>query len=480
MVSVFNNFKKALILSIACLSLSIPISAQELTASNVGNFLETANDGKGLTPQITSVAIKENSSNPIIEIVGKGFGKDGREVMVLINDSGLFANVLSVKNKRVVAQIPNSLLCNGEVKVRVLVKKVPSNPTVFLYSKDKPMLYNISPPHAKVDTVVELRAEHLACNLQDNKVTFNSIPLELIGGTSDTLQVRLPSNLAAGNGSIKISIAGQDSAEKSFTIDKTESTPPNSGSNNDNSLRFNNSTGVGGSLGFSPMFNIKETLSNFPGNPNAKLWDLNFYGTHQTIIDLPFKTEGINQKALLTINCREANGFYGNSVTQKERFIYALIQFPRSPEKPYHPDSNPFFWGACVAATESSPNGGFIFNSLARSKGGIDSFEISKDASTSSRATMTMTLIAPDLGYYEDYGINYASAGNGQVRLPKVINLTVEMQQIEPNLPASYFRVGKITFSDNLGSQPMVTEKAIFTNTFSITDVPDFGLGIFR
>lgn len=476
MFSAFNNFKKALILSIACLSLSIPISAQEVTTSETGNLLEAASDAKSSIPQINSVIIKENTSNPIIEITGKGFGKDGREVMVLVNDSGLFANVLSVKNKKIVAQIPNNLLCNGKVNLRVLVNKVASNVGNFLYSKDKPALYDISPSHGEVGTVVRLHGDNLACNPEDNLVTFNGTRLQVIGVNNDTLQVRL-GNLAPGGGSIKLIVAGETTTEKPFTVDKAEEAPPSPSS--DNTLRFNNSTGIRGSAGFSAMFNIKETV-NFLGSPKANLWDLNFYGTHQTIIDLPFKTEGINQKALLTINCREANGFYGNSIDQKERFIYALIQFPKNPEKPYHADTNPFFWGACVAATESRPNGEFIFNSLARSKGGIDFFEISKDATSSSKATMSMTLIAPDLGYYEDYGINYAKAGNGIIRLPKVINLTVEMEQIDPNLPSSYFRVGRVTFTDNLGNSPMVTEKAVFSNTFSITDVPDFGLGTFR
>lgn len=477
-----NSFKKATILSIACLSLSIPISAQEINSSKASNPLkeavEAAQDSSSSSPEVKSVVIKENGSNPIIEITGKGFGKDGRNVMVLVNDSGLFANVLSVKNKKVVAQIPNSLLCNGTVSVRVLVNKVASNPAVFSYSKDKPALYEVSPGHAQVGTVLQLKADNLACNPQDNLVTFNGIPLQLIGVTSDSLQVRVPTNLASANGSIKLTIAGQASSEKPFTIDKVESMPPSPTS--DNTLRFNNSTGVGGSLGFSPMFNIKETISNFPGNPKANLWNLNFYGTHQAIIDVPFKADGVTQKALLTINCREASNIYGNFTGEKERFIYALISFPRNPEKPYHPDLNPFFWGACAIATESRPNGEIVFNSLARSRGGIDSFEISKDATTSSKATMTMTFVAPDLGYYEDYGINYSKAGNGQVRLPKVINLTVEMQDIQPNLPTSYFRVGRVTFTDNFGNQPMVTEKATFANTFSITDVPDFGLGIFR
>ena len=413
-------------------------------------------------------------------LIGKGFGKDGQALMVLVNDSGLFANVLSVKNKKVIAQIPNNLLCSGNVSVRVLVNKVASNSAVFAYSKDKPTLYDLSPTHAQVGTVLQLRADNIGCNAQDNIVTFNGTPLQVIGASSNSLQVRLPASLVSGNGSIKLTVAGQESSEKPFTIDKVESTPPSPTS--DNTLRFNNSTGVLGSVGFGAMFNINETISNFPGTGNAKtnLWDVNFYGTHQAIIDLPFKTEGINQKALLTINCREANNIYGNFTGEKERFIYALISFPRNPEKPYHPELNPFFWGACAIATQSLPNGGIIFNSLARSTGGIDSFEINKTATTNSKATMTMTFVAPDLGYYEDYGINYSKAGNGQVRLPKVINLTLEMQEIQPNLPASYFRLGKVTFTDNFGNPPMVTDKAIFANTFSITDVPDFGLGIFR
>ncbi|MFY9221666.1 MAG: hypothetical protein WAQ98_03290, partial [Blastocatellia bacterium] len=170
---------------------------------------------------------------------------------------------------------------------------------------------------------------------------------------------------------------------------------------------------------------------------------------------------------------------FGNFSGEKERFVYALISFPRSPEKLYHPDLNPFFWGACAIATESNPSGGVIFNSLGRAGAGIDSFEISKTATSNSKAAMTFRLIAPDLGVYEPYGINYALAGNGQVTLPKVLTITVEMDAIQPNIPASKFLTGKVIYKD-FANGSMTTDNATFSNTFSITDVPEFGLGIFR
>ncbi|MFY9225654.1 MAG: hypothetical protein WAQ98_23455, partial [Blastocatellia bacterium] len=92
------NLKKSLILSIACLSLaSIPISTSaqtnNLNPASVSNDLlaSAASQPTNSTPQVDNVIVKENGTNPIIEISGKGFGKDGRAVMVLINDSGLFA-----------------------------------------------------------------------------------------------------------------------------------------------------------------------------------------------------------------------------------------------------------------------------------------------------------------------------------------------------------------------------------------------------
>ena len=478
-----SNLKKSLILSVACLSLaSIPISTKaqsnNLNPANVANLLASAaSQTTNSSPQVDNVIVKENGPNPIIEISGKGFGKDGRAVMVLINDSGLFANVLSVRKKKVLAQLPNNVLCSGNVSVRVLVNKVASNAASFNYQKQSPILYQLSPTHAQPGSVIELQADNLACDVGANSVSFNNVPLTVIGGTSNSLQVRLPSNLASSSGAIKISVLGQDSNIKPFTVDNTQSNSPTP--TEDKFLRFSNSTGV--SAGFSPMFNITETIKGFPGaaNSEVKLWDTMFYGTHQAIIDLPWTVEGIPQRALLTINCREANNMFGNFSGEKERFIYALISFPRDPEKLYHPDINPFFWGACAVATESSPSGNFIFNSLSRAGGGVDSFEISKDATTSGKATMTFRVIAPDLGYYEPYGINYAAAGNGVVKLPKVATVTVEMQQIDPNLPASYFRIGKVTFSD-FANGTRVSEQVPFANTFSITDVPDFGLGMFR
>lgn len=481
MLNFKSNLKSSIVLSIFFLSLTLPVFAagqNNPKVSRVNNSLFATSQTTNTTPQVYSIVIKESGPNPVIEINGKGFGKDGRDVMVLINDSGLFANVLSVRNKKVVAQLANNTLCSGNVSVRVLVNKIASNSAKFLYQKQAPILYQTFPTQAQAGSVVELLADNLACDSSANMVIFNNIILPVIGSTSNTLQVKLPEDLPTTSGAIKISVLGQESNLKPFIVNEAKSDTPTS--TEDKFLRFSNSTGIQGSAGFSPMFNINESIKNFPGaTKEVKLWDTMFYGTHQAIIDLPWNVGGSPQKALLTINCREASDIFGNFSGKKERFIYTLISFPRDPEKLYHETENPFFWGACSIATQTNPSGGIIFNSLSRASGGVDSFEISKDATISGKMSMFFKVIAPDLGYYEPYGANYSKAGNGVVYLPKVANINVEMQQIDPNLPASYFRVGKITFTDSTNGT-RVSEQVHFSNTFSITDVPDFGLSIFR
>lgn len=439
--------------------------------ANQGNLSASASQQ---TLQISSAMVVQLGDNPLIEIDGTGFSKDAK---VMVNDNGLLLAPEKVKRKKLMVQVPSSSLCSGTVMVRVIVGTTSSNTVTFSYQKSAPIIYSLSPQHAKAGSVVEIKADNLACDPSNNLVTVNDMPVSVLGLDMGKLTVRIPDNFISGNANIRLTVSSQSSLPSAFTIDPKDSLPGSGNTDPNNPKLSFLSTAPAGSS-FAPMFNIHQDV-NF-NNATTDLWNVMFYGMHQCIIDLPIKVDGFNQKALFTINVREVNGIYGSSLNQKQRFIYGLVQFPRNPEKIYSPDTNPFYWGACAAATESNPSGGFIFNSVARSGGGIDSFEITKDASASGKAVMTMTLIAPDLGYYEDYGINYAKAGNGQVRLPKVMTVTVEMSQIDPNLPASKFVVGKVTINDFINGS-MATQNPTFTNTFSITDVPDFGLGgIFR
>lgn len=432
------------------------------------------------TPEIGLIRVIESGDNPLVQIDGKGFGKNPNNVKVIFNDNGVLVSPGQVKNKKIIVQVPNTNLCTGQVKVRVIVNTTSSNTFTFSYEKNAPVIYNLIPEHAKAGSVVEIKADNLACDVGNNLVTVNDIPVAVLGINMDKLTIRIPETFSSGKVKIRLTVGSQASLAKDFTIDSNTGNGSNGGnSGSDNKLVFLSSSPAGAS--FAPMFAIREVVT--VNNVKTNLWDAMFYGTHQAVIDLPWKTvEGVTQKGLLTINFREVNGIYGASLVEKQRFIYALVQFPKDPSKVYHPENNPFFWGACSAATESSPSGGFIFNSLGRATGGIDSFEIAKDASTNGKAKVTMTLVAPDLGVYEDYGINYSKAGTAETRLPKLMTITVEMQNIEPSTPASQFKIGKITFNDSLTARGVkVTENAVFANTFSLTDVVDlFGFGSFR
>jgi hypothetical protein len=431
------------------------------------------------TPQINTINIIQAGDNPLLEVKGVGFGKNANQVRIIVNDNGILLTPSQVKNKKLLVQIPNSNLCSGNVSLRVIVGTTASNISTFQYKKAAPIIYSLMPTHAQAGSVIEIAGDNLACNPSDNLVTVNDIAVNVLSVNADKLTVRIPETFASGPAKIRLSVGSQASLPKDFIVDSKTNTndTPTGGTGNDK-LIFISSAPSGAS--FAPMFAIREMVKDINApKGEVPLWDMNFYGTHQAIIDLPFIIEGIPQKALLTINCREVANVFGNFSGQKERYVYALISFPRNPEKLYNPENNPFFWGACSIATESNPSGGVIFNSLGRAGAGIDSFEISKAATSNSKATMTFRLIAPDLGIYEPYGVNYSLAGNGIVKLPKVLTVTVEMDAIQPNIPASKFLTGKVTYKD-FANGSFTTEVPAFSNTFSITDVPEFGLGIFR
>lgn len=463
---------------VLCLAVLIMLSA--LTGSNLAIAQYSDDNSQAqATPQISLVSVIQTGDNPLIEIKGSGFGKNANQVRVMLNDNGLLITPQQIKNKKLVVQLPNASLCTGQVRVRVIVNTTGSNTSTFSYQKSAPVIYTLTPEHAKAGSVVEIKADNLACDVSNNLVTVNDTPVAVLGVNMDKLTIRIPETFSAGKAKIRLSVGSQASLARDFTIDSNSASgSPGGNSGSDNKLVFLSSAPAGAT--FAPMFNIRDIVT--VNSVKTGLWEAMFYGTHQAVIDLPWKAEGVTQKALLTINVREVNAICGASLAEKERFIYALVQFPKDPSRAYHPDNNPFFWGACSAATESSPSGGFIFNSLGRASGGIDSFDIAKDALSNGKATMTMRLVSPDLGYYEDYGINYSKAGTPETRLPKLITLTVEMQDIHPSTPSSQFKVGKVTFNDEItGKGLKATENVTFANTFSITDVIDlFGLGTFR
>jgi hypothetical protein len=462
-------------------SFSIVLLIMLLTLMNNITVAQTVYQQDGLgakaqnSLQISSVDIVQLGDNPLLEIKGNGFTKDTK---VMINDNGVSLVPQQIKKKKILVPLPSSSLCTGIVSVRVLVGTSSSNSLTFNYQAAAPVINSVSPSHAQPGAVIELSASNVACQAQNNLVTLNDSPVSVLSVNMDKMTVRVPETFSPGKVNIRVTVGSQSSLATGFTVDTKEQSNNNPNSNSDNTLRFVSTPPMVTS--FAPMFAIRDKVNGVKlGVSEAGLWDVNFYGTHQAIIDLPLKIEGFPQKGLLTINFREVNGVFGNPINQKERFIYALVSFPRNPEKLYNPETNPFFWGACFAATESIPGGGMFFNSVGIAVGGVDSFEITKDASVSSKASMTFRLIAPDLGYYEDYGINYAAAGNGKVKLPKVMNVTVDMKQIDPAVPTSKFVLGKVIFSD-FANGSMTTDNPTFANTFSVTDVPNFGMDIFR
>lgn len=455
-------------------------AASELGLEQVGLNQQINPQAQASTPQITNITILQSGDNPLIEITGSGFGKNPNNVKVMFNDNGVLVSPQQAKNKKLIVQAPSTSLCTGQVRIRVIVGATSSNTSAFSYQKSAPIIYSFSQEHLQAGASLEIKADNLACDSANNLVTVNDNPVPVLAVNMDRLTIRIPETFSAGKVKIRLTVGSQSSLPKDFTIDEkpNSNNVPTTGS--DNILRYLSTSPAGAS--FAPMFSIRDKVKNINSpSGESSLWEMNFYGSHLAIIDLPWKVEGVNQKGLILINIREANNVFGDFSGNKQRFVYALVRFPKNPEKPYHPDTNPFHWGACSIATEALPGGGVIFNSVARASAGIDSFEINKTATTTSKATMTFKVIAPDLGVYEDYGINYSKAGNGQVRLPKVATITVEMKQVDPNVPVAQFRLGSVVFTDGINGS-MATD-ATFSNLFSITDVPDipeFGLSSFR
>lgn len=423
-------------------------------------------------PQINSINVLNSEASPTLEIRGLNFGVDANAVKVFINNTNMTAKILKVKKKKLTIQLPSSQLCTGTLSLKVVVNRVPSNPGQIDFFLGSPVIEKLSPQHAQPGQVVEIKGENLSCQPNNNLITFNGEPAQLIGMNGDLLSVKVPDRVSTGNATVKLIVSGNVSNTISFNIDpKTSDSNNNDVISSGNTFFFKNASGIAGSAGFGPMLSIRNQIVT--SSALTTTWDVNFYGTHYAIINAPWKTDiGTQQVALVSIDCRYNPDLPGNLTGGPERYVYVLVSYPRDPEKPYHEIDNPFFWGSLSLASEGFPHGEFIVNSLAKSTGGIDSFELSKDPSGKSKFTFSAKVVAPDLGYYEDYGINYAKAGKGKVFLPKVADVRVELDQIEPDVPTGRYGFGKVTLSDATGRYgSATTEKAQFHAKLTVDDL---------
>jgi hypothetical protein len=354
------------------------------------------------------------------------------------------------------------------LSLRVVVNRVPSNFGQIDLYLGTPTIQSLSPQHAQAGAVVEITGQNLSCQPNNNIVTFNGQPAQLTGMTGDKLSVKVPDSISTGNASVKLVVNGQPSNTISFNIDTKSSSSDVTSSGN--KLLFNSSVN-NGSAGFAPMLSIQNPV--IVSGSQVNTWDLNFFGTHYAVVKAPWKTvDGSQQLAMVMLDCRYNRNLPGNITNQPERYVYVLVSYPRDPEKPFDPDNNPFFWGSLSLSSENFPHGDFIYNSKARASGGIDFFELSKDTSAKSRFAISTTVVAPDLGYYEDYGINYAKAGAGKVSMPKVLDVKMEFNQVEPDVPVGHYRIGKITLTDKSGNYgTMITDNATMHEKLTVDDI---------
>lgn len=150
---------------VLCLAVLIMLSA--LTGSNLAIAQYSDDNSQAqATPQISLVSVIQTGDNPLIEIKGSGFGKNANQVRVMLNDNGLLITPQQIKNKKLVVQLPNASLCTGQVRVRVIVNTTGSNTSTFSYQKSAPVIYTLTPEHAKAGSVVEIKADNLACDVR--------------------------------------------------------------------------------------------------------------------------------------------------------------------------------------------------------------------------------------------------------------------------------------------------------------------------
>src|SRR5262249_29463623 len=126
------------------------------------------------TPVIDSVTVINSGAYTIFEIRGLNFGDNPNAVKLVMNDNGVFGEVLKVKPKKIVVQVPATDLCNGTATVRALVKKIPSNASTVDLRAGAPTLESFAPLHAQPGSVVEIRGNNFACQPAQNFVSFNN------------------------------------------------------------------------------------------------------------------------------------------------------------------------------------------------------------------------------------------------------------------------------------------------------------------
>lgn len=420
------------------------------------------------TPQINSINPLTQEASPVVEILGKGFGKELSAVKVLINDTGNFATVIGVKNKKVTVQIPGNNLCTGDISLRVLVNTTASNAAKFNYYKGLPELQGLNPTHALPGAVLQITAANLSCDMASNTVTFNGRPAQILGVSGEQLTVRVP-DMLNGIVNVQVIVANHTSLAEPFTVDTSGS----SGNNNGESANTYTFTNTGPSLtGFSPVFNLTDKL-NVNGY-ETNLWYVNFYGTQQAIVDAPWKTiTGQQQKALVTIDSRYS--YLGSIGSTNGRYVYVLVQYPKHPELPFNESTNYFFWGSFALVSEGSPNGDVTFNSSGKGGAGVDSFVVTKDLTGSNKMSMTAVVVAPDLGGYADYGKNYALAGDGKVNMPKLTKVTMNFTNITPRVPIAYYNLGDVTMTDMTGQYGAIsTTQTEFKAKLAANDITFF------
>lgn len=405
-------------------------------------------------PGITSITVVDNAGDPTIEIKGKNFGKNQDDVMVLMGEFGTKARILNVKNKRITAQLPAGLICGGKLPLKVVVKKVESQPNLVDINLGKPVITNLEPRQGLIDTVVQLKGQNVSCDLDSNIVTFNGVQAKVVAIQDNTLSVRVP-EISPGEAKVLLTVNGNVSDPISFNVERLEDRDYGIPGASNTITYFSNM--APGLAGFGPVFNIKDMMLDPLNGISTPVYTMNMVGTHRAIINVPWTTAtGKQQTALITINFGYSNSLVGNPTREFERFAYARINFPKNPGLDFNPDTNGYWWGASSLVTEHLPKGGIYYNSVDKASGGIDSFTLIKSLPGSGKFTFTMRLVAPDTGLHEEYGENYARAG-----LPKVVTLRVTCNAVEVRAPNAKLGIGTVTIIDEDGSSGSFTTQNV-------------------
>jgi hypothetical protein len=440
-----------------------------LLFASVSSLLVSADKS---SPSIKSISLINGGEYLIAEIEGQNFGKDPNKVKLVINDNGISGEILKVKAKKIVAQLPSSVLCSGSITIRALVNKIPSNPVKADLRLSAPLIEDLQPRHAQSGSIVEIRGRNLGCQPVENNVSFNGVIAEVLATGRNSISVRVP-EIATGTAEVRIIVSGQISSPLNFIIDPRGAGSGSTGGSG-SIIQFKESSGVPGASGFAPMFSVNESF--LYSGLESSLWDAAFAGKHQAVIQAPWKTiTGEQQVALLTLVCLHSNSLAGNISREQEKFVYVRLNFPVDPHKSYDPNTNPFWWGISGLATEHYPQGGLYYNSINRATGGVDSFLMSRVLPGKARLSLTMKVIAPDLFKYERYGENYEKAGEGIVSMPKVATVRLDFDQIDMRIPVAQYNIGSATIIDDSGKNPsVVTEKVQFrSGIFDLGELDD-------